>query len=102
MKAAEFRKMSPESISDYRMFCLTRQNAGALMEIDAFEKYLDKEVKVVKGKKVPLGTTGKVFWIGMRNYSQYGNWWSWEVRIGFKDADGATYFTSEENIELTA
>lgn len=72
------------------------------MEVDAFVKYLDKDVKVVKGRKVPVGTVGKVFWIGMRNYSKYGNWWSWEVRVGFKDESGETYFVSEENIELVA
>ena len=102
MKAVEFRAMSPESLTQYRQVCLERQNAGALMEVDAFVKYLDKEVKVVKGRKVPVGTVGKVFWIGMANYSKYGNWWSWEVRVGFKDEGGETYFVSERNIELVA
>lgn len=72
------------------------------MELQAFEKYLDKEVRVVKGRKVPIGTTGTVFWIGMRNYSKYGYWWSWEVRVGIKTAEGETYFTAENNIELVA
>ena len=38
----------------------------------------------------------------MRNYSKYGYWWSWEVRVGIKTTEGDTYFTSENNIELVA
>lgn len=38
----------------------------------------------------------------MRNYSKYGYWWSWEVRVGIKTAEGETYFTAENNIELVA
>ena len=92
--------MSTESVEKYRLFCYERENAGAIMELNAFEKYLDKDVIAIKGRKVPVGTVGKVFWIGMRNYSKYGNWWSWEVRVGFKDESGKTYFTSEDNIAL--
>ncbi len=61
-----------------------------------------KTVRAIKGRKVPVGTTGTVFWIGMRNYSKYGYWWSWEVRVGIKTTEGDTYFTSENNIELVA
>ena len=72
------------------------------MEISAFECYLDKPVKVVSGRKVPIGTTGVVFWVGMRNYSKYGNWWSWDVRLGLRTEDGETYFTAEKNVERIA
>ena len=100
MTAAHFRGMSEEDRAKYYMACAMRDNAGAMMELGAFEKYLDKKVKVVKGRKVPVGTQGEVFWIGMRNYSRYGNWWSWEVRLGFKTETGETFFTSENNVEL--
>lgn len=100
MTANQFRAMKDRS--GYLEACAQRENFGALQEIQAFEKYLDKEVKVVKGRKVPFGTTGTVFWIGMRNYSKYGYWWSWEVRVGIKTTEGETYFTAENNIELVA
>ena len=100
MTAKQFREM--QNHSEYRAVCYQRENPGALMELQAFEKYLDKEVRVIKGRKVPVGTTGTVFWIGMRNYSKYGYWWSWEVRVGIKTAEGDTYFTAENNIELVA
>lgn len=100
MTAKHFRSMTTEQRNEYYMACAMRENAGALMELGAFEKYLDRKVRVVKGRKVPIGTIGTVFWIGMRNYSKYGNWWSWEVRVGLKTEDGETFFTSEGNILL--
>lgn len=99
MTASQFRAMTAQQKSDYRMACATRENAGALMEVSAFEDYLDKPVKVVSGRKVPIGTTGVVFWVGMRNYSKYGNWWSWEVRLGLRTESGEAFFTSERNVE---
>lgn len=100
MTANQFRAMKDRS--GYLEACAQRENFGALQEIQAFEKYLDKEVKVVKGRKVPFGTTGTVFWIGMRNYSKYGYWWSWTVRVGIRTPEGDTYFTAESNIALVA
>lgn len=47
-------------------------------------------VKVVKGRKVPIGTEGVVFWVGE---SQYG----W--RVGFEDAEGTTHWTAASNVE---
>lgn len=50
-------------------------------------------VVVVKGRKVPKGTSGVVFYIGPDQYKQSGN------RIGFRDADGTVYWTSDANLE---
>ena len=98
MTANQFRAMKDRS--GYLEACAQRENFGALQEIQAFEKYLDKEVEVVKGRNDQIGTTGSVFWIGMRNYSKYGYWWSWAVRVGIRTPEGDTYFTAEDNIEL--
>lgn len=103
MKANEFRNMSEEEVSKYRGICLLKQNAGAIAEVDAYKKYLDKHVTVVKGRKVKRGTSGKVFWIGIRNYSNNpNNWWSWDTILGFKDENGNAYFTNENNVEIIA
>jgi hypothetical protein len=45
---------------------------------------------VVSGKKVPLGTTGKVFWAGETKYG---------IRVGLNDAAGATHWTAMGNVE---
>jgi hypothetical protein len=63
------------------------------------------KVKVVKGRKVPKGTEGIVFWTGERQ--RYG----WDFyhgshdsnvpgRIGFKDAKDNTWWTDAGNVEV--
>lgn len=54
-------------------------------------------VTVYKGRKVPIGTTGKVFW---RNSYKFGKsrfaLITW--RIGIKTFEGETFFTSADNM----
>lgn len=100
MNAKQFRNMSQKDVFDYKMALARRDAFSAMSEINAYEKYLDKDVKVVKGIKVPIGTEGKVFWIGIRNYSPYRNWIYDQIIIGFKDANGNAYFTNKKNLEL--
>lgn len=52
-----------------------------------------QEVTVVKGRKIPIGTTGIVF------YSGEGQW-GW--RIGFTTPSGEEMWTSLQNVELTS
>jgi hypothetical protein len=47
-------------------------------------------VVVVAGKKVPMGTTGKVFWTGETKYG---------LRVGFTDGAGTTHWTAMGNVE---
>lgn len=50
------------------------------------------EVKVVKGRKVPIGTVGTVIWMGSGKFGP---------RVGIKDAAGATYWMQRVNVEPT-
>jgi hypothetical protein len=50
-----------------------------------------KEVKVVRGRKVPVGTTGRIFWTGSMLYG---------VAIGVQTKTGEKFFTSIKNIEV--
>jgi len=50
-----------------------------------------KEVKVVRGRKVPKGTVGRVFWVGE---SKFGR------RVGLELASGAREFTAVCNVEV--
>lgn len=52
-----------------------------------------KEITVTRGRKIPHGTTGVVF------YSGEGQW-GW--RIGFKTADGSELWIDAHNVELTS
>lgn len=49
--------------------------------------------KVVKGRKVPKGTTGEIFWVGDKGYG---------LTVGFLDSTGAKHFTSASNVITTA
>lgn len=51
-------------------------------------------VEVTKGRKVPVGTTGTVFWIGEDKFSRTG-----AMRIGFKDEADTTHWTALSNVE---
>lgn len=50
-----------------------------------------KTLKVVRGRKVKIGTTGICFWLGNSNFGQ---------RVGIKDSDGTVYWTSIKNVEV--
>ncbi len=51
-----------------------------------------RRVRVVRGRKVPLGTTGVVFWQGADRFDRTN------YRIGFKSG-GQTFWTSARNVE---
>ncbi|MCB9669746.1 MAG: hypothetical protein H6734_09780 [Alphaproteobacteria bacterium] len=51
-------------------------------------------VKVVRGRKVPIGTVGTVFWVGDNPYGD-------GQRLGIEGDDGETYWTAGKNCEVT-
>lgn len=50
-----------------------------------------KTVKVVKGRKVPVGLIGQVFWRGQTKYG---------YRVGIEVMDGVRIFVAESNVEV--
>lgn len=65
-----------------------RQRADALANGEIVK---NATVTVIKGRKVPVGTTGTVIWIG----SSYG-----QTRLGIRDADGTTHWTAASNVQV--
>jgi hypothetical protein len=61
-----------------------------------------KTVRVVKGRKVPVGTQGTVVWKGESAYgkSRYGTWGKTTYRVGVKDAEGTVHFTAADNVTV--
>lgn len=53
-----------------------------------------KRIRVVKGRKVPHGTEGSVFWIGESRFAPCGR------RVGFRSDSGDVYWTSADNVEV--
>jgi len=48
--------------------------------------------KVVRGRKIPIGTEGKLIWVGQTKFGK---------RVGFKDATETVHWTAWGNIEFT-
>jgi hypothetical protein len=57
------------------------------------EKKLDyhKPVKVVRGRKVPIGTEGEIFWMGQTKFG---------TSVGIRLIDDTRVFTSAKNVEV--
>ena len=70
--------------------------------VGEFRETYGKRVKVVRGRKVPLGTVGECFWMGATNYKKYPDYWGigLVVRIGIRDDAGVVYWTSLRNVEV--
>ena len=58
---------------------------------------LGATVKVVRGRKVPHGTVGEVFWAGEMIYG--GRNATKTVRLGLRTADGVEHWTAATNVE---
>ena len=76
------------------------------LELDAFRKALDevvtaakgKRVEVVKGRKVPIGVKGEVFWVGEGR--SYNRWDKPGLRLGVRGDNGETYWIDDRNVRV--
>ena len=97
-----YSKYTNEQLQRLKFEALKRENLNAAKEINDFIDFYGKLVKVVKGRKVPLGTIGNVFWLKRYDNSKYNDRWGIysTTRIGIKTNDGKTFFTSLGNVVL--
>lgn len=57
-----------------------------------------KIIRVVRGRKVPQGTTGECVWLGAgKSYSYYDRG---ADRVGIKDSNGQVHWTAASNCEV--
>jgi len=77
---------NPEHVESYAAFKAYRASEGEIVK--------GATVTVVKGRKVPHGTTGVVTWVGIDSYDK--------PRIGFRTADGESVFTATSNVQVSA
>lgn len=77
-------------------------NLQALGSISLVRQWNGKTVRVFKGRKVPIGTTGVVFWIGQYDNSKYGDPWGiyTTTKLGIRDSAGNAFFTADTNCEI--
>jgi len=102
MTMQELVKKTPEELEQLSMIMAERGNMRALGLIGDVRQYAHKRVRVVKGRKVPIGTEGEVFWMGSYDHSKYGDPWGiyTSVRVGIRDDLGNVHWTAVENIEV--
>ncbi len=65
--------------------------AAVLVDLDAGQLYVRFPVRVVKGRKVPVGTVGVLTWVGEGDYG---------LRVGLRDVHGTVHWTAASNVEL--
>lgn len=84
---------TPEVLEKYNKYREQEREKALLREQEIERKTVRKykEVVVVSGRKVPIGTQGRVFWIGSNR---------WGVSVGIEEKNGKRHFTSEDNVEV--
>lgn len=58
-----------------------------------------KLVRVYKGRKVPVGTTGRIIWVGEQTFGK-GYFAKTTLRVGVKDDAGEVHWTAADNVEV--
>lgn len=87
---------TPEVRAAYEAFLenIRKARAQAAAEERANTVAKGKRVKVVKGRKVPVGTEGVVFWTGPDKYNRN------VTRAGLKDAAGVTHWVDAGHCQV--
>lgn len=84
---------TPEVRAAYDAWCeALRAEADARIAAErAAEPSKGKAVRVVRGRKVPVGTEGDVIWYGDGRYGK---------RVGIRDNNGTVHWTAAGNVEV--
>lgn len=98
----DYRRMTTDTLHKLEFEAISRGNYNAAREISEFVEFFGKTVEVVKGRKVPIGISGKCFWLKRYDNSKYGDPWGIysSTRIGIKTEDGEAYFTALDNVVI--
>jgi len=99
---------TPEVVAAYESYCAAARARHAAEQAAAEAKVPRKgrTVKVVKGRKVPVGTVGTVVWYGEgKDFGpkpRFRGGWKSEppMRVGVKDAAGQVHWTAASNVEV--
>ena len=102
MTMQDLKTRTPEELDRLEFELMRRENYVAARAVSYFKEFYGKTVKVVKGRKVPIGTVGVCFWMGQTNYGKYGDPWGiyTKERIGIKNEAGEVFWTALDNVEL--
>jgi|SRR5580698_1161983 hypothetical protein len=84
---------TPEVMAEYRAYMLEREREAreARAAAEAAKPGRGKVLTVVRGRKVPRGTTGVCIWVGNGRFGE---------RVGIKDAEGTVHWTASANVDV--
>lgn len=84
---------SPDVMAEYRAYMLEREREAreARAAAEAAKPARGKILRVVRGRKVPIGTSGTCIWTGEGRYGS---------RVGIKDYNGGVHWTAASNVEV--
>lgn len=97
---------TPEVLAKYEAYRaeLAAKSQAIRETIDSMTPDIGKTVEVIKGRKVPVGLTATVFWVGAG--TKYTPNWGYSKhlkvanRLGLRDASGKVYWTSADNVQV--
>lgn len=86
--------LTPENEKEVREYIYKFSKQARLNHFEKEAKKVDwaKMVKVVRGRKVPIGTVAEVFWYGANRFGGFS--------VGLRHADGSRVFTDAKNVEV--
>jgi len=96
-KSPHYCTATPEEAAEYQANLLSdklEKEYRLSVEIANGEIVVGQTVKVYRGRKVPQGTIGIVFWVA----EEADNFDVW--KIGIKDQDGVKYFLAINNVDF--
>ena len=99
MATLKQQRYSDEEYTNLYMYAVRTDNLEAATEINEHRRFFGQQVRVIKGRKVPIGTTGEVVYLSRKHYGQ-NQWFGFETYIGIKDEHGATHYTNLKNVEI--
>ena len=99
----DLREMTDAQLDTLKEELIKRGSLNAAREISEFKSVYGRRVTVTKGRKVPIGTEGTVFFVKRYCRSQYGDPWGIYsyTRVGLRDDSGRTFFTDLSNVIVT-
>lgn len=91
---------TPEVVAAWEAWSRACQAARetARLETERRTPARGKTLKVVKGRKVPVGTVGECTWYG--EGKKFGYYGSTPMRVGLRTLDGTVHWTDAKNVEV--
>lgn len=98
----DYINKSEDELATIEFWAVSNGNHNAAREVRDFRHFYGKNVEVFKGRKVPVGTRGKVFWLKRKNFGKYEDPWGIHSAtiIGIIDCDCNKFYTNCNNCRV--